>query len=105
MRRAESLSTEEEEILERLCQHPALYCLNCSDTELSESGGQRLPEQIDDWLTGALNSSIQAFESFPQGLQEDYDALKAVITLDVSNGPVEDQNNRLKVLKRLRHSV
>ena len=61
---------------------------------------QRLPEQLNDWLTGALNSSIKAFESFAKGLQEDYDAVKAGITLEVSNGPVEGQNNRLKMLKR-----
>ena len=40
------------------------------------------------------------FKSFAKGLKEDYDAVKAGMTLDVSNGPVEGQNNRLKMLKR-----
>lgn len=35
-----------------------------------------------------------------KGLKEDYDAVKAGLTLEVSNGPVEGQNNRLKMLKR-----
>jgi transposase len=29
-----------------------------------------------------------------------YDAVRAALTLDVSNGPVEGLNNRLKMLKR-----
>jgi len=61
---------------------------------------QRLPEQLDGWLTDARNSSIKAFSSFAKGLKEDYDAVKAGVTLEVSNGQVEGQNNRLKMLKR-----
>jgi transposase len=61
---------------------------------------QRLPEQLDDWLTAAKGSSIKAFQGFAKGLKEDYDAVKAGVTLEISNGQVEGQNNRLKMLKR-----
>ena len=44
--------------------------------------------------------SIKAFQTFANGLTEDYDAVKAGVTLEVSNGQVEGQNNRLKMLKR-----
>jgi transposase len=37
---------------------------------------------------------------FAQSLQEDYDAVKAGVTLSTNNGPVEGQINRLKMLKR-----
>ena len=47
-----------------------------------------------------MNISIKAFQSFYKSLMEDYDAVKAGATLDVSNGQVEGQNNRLKMLKR-----
>jgi transposase len=40
------------------------------------------------------------FQSFAKGIKEDYDAVKNGLTLEVSNGPVEGQNNRLKMLKR-----
>ncbi len=33
-------------------------------------------------------------------LREDYDSVKAGVTLSVSNGPVEGHINRLKMLKR-----
>lgn len=48
----------------------------------------------------AKTSSIKAVQRFAKGLEEDYDAVKAGMTLAVSNGPVEGQNNRLKMLKR-----
>ena len=47
-----------------------------------------------------MNSPPKAFQSFAKGLAEDYDAVKAGIALDVSNGQVKGQNNRLKMLKR-----
>lgn len=100
LRRPESLSTEEEEILERLCQHPALSASVSLTQSFLHLVRQRLPAQLDAWLTDALNSSIKAFESFAKGLQEDYDAVKAGVTMEVSNGQVEGQNNRLKMLKR-----
>ena len=41
------------------------------------------------------------FKSFPHHVRSpDYDAVKAGVTVDVSNGQVEGQNNRLKMLKR-----
>ena len=61
---------------------------------------KRRPERLDDWLTQAMNSSIKAFQNFAKSLMVDYDAVKAGVTLDVSNGPVEGMNNRLKMLKR-----
>lgn len=100
LRQADSLSTEEEEMLEQLCQHPVLSASVSLTQGFLHLVRQRLPEQLDDWIVEALNSSIKAFESFARGLQEDYDAVKAGVTLEVSNGQVEGQNNRLKMLKR-----
>ena len=61
---------------------------------------QRLPDHLDDWIEQAENSSIQSLQRFANGLKDDYDAVKAGLTLEVSNGQVEGQNNRLKMLKR-----
>ena len=59
-----------------------------------------LADQLDTWLERAAASCLQAFKSFANGLQADYDAVKAGITLPWSTGPVEGQINRLKMLKR-----
>lgn len=100
MRRAESLSTEEAEILERLCGHPALSASITLAQGFLKLVRQRLPQQLDGWLELATNTAIKPFQGFANGLKEDYDAVKAGVTLEVSNGQVEGQNNRLKMLKR-----
>ena len=60
----------------------------------------RQPEHLDDWLARAAQSALKAFERFATGLREDYEAVKAGVTLPWSTGPVEGQINRLKMLKR-----
>jgi transposase len=52
------------------------------------------------WLAEATASGIEALARFAQGLQEDLAAVKAGLTLEWSNGPVEGHVNRLKLLKR-----
>jgi transposase len=100
MQHKEKLTSEEAQLLERISLQPELsgaYTLASGFIDLIR---QRLPEQLDSWLVAAKNSSISAFQSFAKGLKEDYEAVKAGLTLEVSNGPVEGQNNRLKMLKR-----
>ena len=62
--------------------------------------GERQPSQLDSWLERALKSQLSPFHRFAKRLQEDYDAVKAGITLPWSNGQTEGQINRLKMLKR-----
>jgi transposase len=61
---------------------------------------QRQPECLDPWLTRATASTLEAFQRFARGLQEDYQAVKAGVTLPWSTSPVEGHINRLKMLKR-----
>jgi transposase len=60
----------------------------------------RQPAQFDAWLVRASKSTLHPFQRFAKGLRDDYAAIKAGITLRWSNGPVEGQINRLKMLKR-----
>jgi transposase len=61
---------------------------------------QRQPASLDPWLQRAASSPLEALRRFAQGLYEDYDAVKAGVTVPWSNGPVEGHINRLKMLKR-----
>lgn len=61
---------------------------------------QRQPEGLDSWLERAVTSCLIAFQRFANGLRDDYEAVKAGLTLPWSTGPVEGQINRLKMLKR-----
>jgi transposase len=61
---------------------------------------QRQPAQLDPWLARAATSALAPFRRFAKGLREDYAAVKAGVTLPWSQGPIEGQINRLKMLKR-----
>jgi len=45
-------------------------------------------------------SSIKAIKSFASGLTHDYDAVKNAVVTDLSNGFVEGNNNKVKLIKR-----
>ncbi len=60
----------------------------------------RTPDRLAPWIRQARGSSLRQLRSFAKQLSADYEAVRAAATLDWSNGPVEGQINRLKMLKR-----
>jgi transposase len=61
---------------------------------------QRQPERLDAWLQRSTSSTLEALQRFASGLREDYEAVKAGVTLPWSTSPVEGHINRLKMVKR-----
>ncbi len=61
---------------------------------------ERTGEQLDAWLEAVQASHLKAFQSFVTGIQQDKDAVLAGLTLPWSNGPLEGNVNRLKLIKR-----
>jgi transposase len=61
---------------------------------------QRQPECLDPWLQRATTRAVDAVRRFATGLYEDYEAVKAGVTLPWNSGPVEGPINRLKMRKR-----
>jgi transposase len=61
---------------------------------------ERHPEGFDGWLARAVGSGVAPLQRFAAGLRADYEAVKASLRLPWSNGSVEGQINRLKMLKR-----
>lgn len=56
---------------------------------------------LDAWIEKAHgNSVMRELRVFADGIERDYAAVKAALTLNWSNGQVEGQVNRLKLLKR-----
>jgi transposase len=51
----------------------------------------REPKRLDPWLQRAQNGAIPSLQRFAKRLSTDYDAVRAAVTLDWSNGPVEGQ--------------
>lgn len=101
LRRPEAQEPEDEHLVARLkAGHPDLAEAIELAQQFAALVRQRLPEQLDSWIDKAKNSSVSLLRRFALGLESDYDALKAGVTFSTSNGPVEGQINRLKMLKR-----
>ena len=57
-------------------------------------------DKLEPWLAEALDSNLEELKNFARGLRQDYEAVKLAFTLPWSNGQVEGQVTRLKMLKR-----
>lgn len=82
LKQAETLEPEEKQLLEQLCNQSELSeAIRLSQRFIALVRG-RLPDALDSWLETANNSTIKAFQSFAKGLIDDYDAVKAGVTLE-----------------------
>jgi transposase len=99
--RSEDLEEEDAAYLERLRQDDAsiaqaVELVQDFVTMLHERQG----EQLDEWIEQAKASGIDELQRFAVGLCADRAAVQAGLTLEWSQGQVEGQINRLKLLKR-----
>jgi transposase len=60
----------------------------------------RQADKLDAWLINAEQSAIPEFIRLAASFQSDYAAVKMGVHSPWSNGQVEGQNNRLKLIKR-----
>jgi transposase len=100
-RRPEDLKKEEQETLRQLRQAnlhvEATYQLVETFLQMLR---ERTAEQLDTWLAAMQASGLEAFASFVTGVLQDKDAVLAGLSLPWSNGPLEGNVNRLKLIKR-----
>ena len=61
---------------------------------------ERQGERLDRWIETVEISAIPELQRFAQGLLRDKEAVVAGLTLAYSNGPVEAQVHKLKLIKR-----
>ena len=61
---------------------------------------ERTVDALADWIARAAASCVAELGSFATGLQRDLAAVTAGLSLPWSNGQVEGQVNRLKLIKR-----
>jgi transposase len=102
VRRPEELEADDQHLVERLCQQASnvdtAYHLA---QEFMVMVRERQAEQFDAWLLRATASGIRELESFGAGLERDKAAVVAALSSSFSNGQVEGQVNRLKLIKRM----
>jgi transposase len=101
LRRGETVTPQEQAAVRQVrTVHPEVDQAVQFTYEFAVMVRQRQPEQFEPWLWRVANSEVTAFRSFAAGIQRDKAAVVAGLTLDWSQGQVEGQINRLKLLKR-----
>jgi transposase len=101
LRRAEKRSAEDEAMLADLRRHaPELDEAVAIAEAFTGLIRDRAADRLDPWLQQAKASVVQQLCGFAKRLSADYDAVRAAVSLDWSNGQTEGQINRLKTLKR-----
>lgn len=96
----EKLGAEERQLLDQLftasAEMAAAYAVGQSFARmLRERRGEKFPQ----WLQQALKCPVSELRNFAAGLQRDYGAVEAGLTLPWSNGQTEGQVRRLKMIK------
>lgn len=101
VRRPDERLEDDEQLLAQLSEeHPKLRRTIQLARDFAAIIRQRQVEKLDTWLVQAEESGYQIWRNFADGLTQDYDAVRAALWLNWSNGPTEGHVNRLKCLKR-----
>jgi transposase len=94
-------SAEAQTYLDQLCQVEASVArAHALSQAFLAMVRERRGHDLEAWIMEATDSGSDALARFARGLREDLAAVTAGLTRDWSNGPVEGQITRLKLLKR-----
>ena len=101
LRRPENCSSEDQRTLDLVKQaHPQVR-VAC---ELAQAFAQMIRKRnasaLESWLQEATESGVPELRTFATGIQREQAAIQAALTYEWSQGQVEGQINRLKLLKR-----
>ena len=100
-RSSEKLKADERIDLQQLCQtSQELRALHTLAQSFGQIVRQREGYHLHDWMRQVATSSFRHVQRFAQRLQQDKEEVLAGLTLIYSNGQVEGQVNKLKLLKR-----
>jgi transposase len=99
--RPEKLDDEERKVVELLRRlSPEVGRAQELALNFTELIRERRPNALRQWLIDALRSEIPELMSFANGMTDDIGAVKAALTSEWSQGQVEGQVHRLKMIKR-----
>ncbi len=101
VRRSDELDDDQRQTLTRLRQlSPEAQTIYPLAQEFVEMVRTRSGQSLDSWLHRARESKVREVVSFANSLERDKAAVRAGLSLPYSNGQVEGQINRLKLIKR-----
>jgi transposase len=105
LKRAEDLTEKQQKLLTHLrafdSEIEIAYQLSLEFVQMVR---ERQGHKLEEWLLTVeqqvQQEQLMELGSFVNGIKQDFAAVKADLTLEVSQGQVEDQVNRLKTIKR-----
>jgi transposase len=100
LRPEEALSPSDEEILRALRHDKDLDTAYTLAQQFRRMMRERAASTLDRWLMDCQASGIPEVVNFASGLRREHAAVQAALTLPYSNGQVEGQITKLKLLKR-----
>jgi len=102
LRHPEDCSAEENAFLEALWQQcPELKHGTEMAHQFARMVHDRQADSLDGWIERTCGADVpHELTVFAEGLLRDYEAVKGALSLEWSNGQVEGQVNRLKMIKR-----
>lgn len=97
----ENLNADEQSFIDKLCGLcPEMRIAQRLAEEFNQMVKKRQADALAGWLDAATKSDLAEFRSFARGLRRDQSAVEASLKYEWSNGQVEGQVNRLKMIKR-----
>jgi transposase len=100
-RKKETLSQREKELLKYLQKKsPEIKSASLLSHKFREMMENKQGHLLKKWVKEVEHSSIKELKGFAKGLLSDYQAVKNALSLPWSNGQVEGQINKLKMIKR-----
>jgi transposase len=101
VRDPQQLTADQRALIERICHtNTDLQDLYQLGQDFVQMVKQRQARRLDGWLIRAHQSALVELRGFASGIKRDYAAVKAALSLPWSQGQVEGQITRLKLLKR-----
>ncbi len=94
------LEAPEWALLRYLRQHPVLLTVHGLARRFVVMVRRQQPTWLDPWLASSHASGIAEVVQFAAGIERDYAAVRAALSLPWSNGQTEGQITRLKLVKR-----
>jgi transposase len=100
LKHTDQLDLEDLRVRDQLLLHPTLLKTRELAQEFQRIVRDHNGPALDIWLNACETADIPEFANFAASLRQDYQAVKAAITMKWSNGQTEGQVNKLKMIKR-----
>jgi transposase len=101
LRQPDQMTEEHKAVIAQIEAVDGVLCTACQLAQtFAVMVRERRAEELQSWLEQADTSGIAAFRTFVAGLRRDESAVRAALELPWSQGQVEGQIHRLKLIKR-----